>query len=686
MYAGCFVVEGEAVAIVVATGAHTRLAKIAHLSLMEHRPSTPLRRELERVSKIIAITAVVVGFAAFGLALLLGTPASDGFLFAIGVTVALVPEGLLPTVTISLALGAQHMAARHALVRHLESVETLGSTTFICTDKTGTLTRNEMTVVEVWLPEGVAVIDGPGYGPEASIECRPPSARASLVRLATVATRCGSGRAIEREGAWIAHGDPMEAALDTLARRCGVETPLDDPRSIRRFPFDPRRRRMSIVADGEVMVKGAPDSVLDRCIDPIGAAGAMEVMTRRGLRVLAIARRAAEGPLDEAEAVEDRLELLGLVALEDPPRRGAAAAISACRRAGISIAMVTGDHPETARAIATEVGLLLDDASVVVGADLPLDDGDLAEMVDRDGVVIARVDPEDKLRIARVLQERGHVVAMTGDGVNDAPALHEAAIGIAMGVGGTDVARDAADLVLLDDDFATIVRAIEQGRATFANIRRFLTYHLTANVAELTPFIVWALTSGRVPLALGVLQILAFDIGADVLPALALGVEPAGAHVLDHRPTRRHLLDRAVLVRAFGVLGPTEAVVSMIAFVVVLFAGGWRYGEDPTTAVALAASGAAFAAIVLGQAANAFACRSTVRPVWRIVPPVTRTIALAVAVQLALLVVFLLPPMAGVLGQARPTLLGLCIGLCGPPAIVAVDALHKGLHTWRTGR
>ena len=363
--------------------------------------------------------------------------------------------------------------------------------------------------------------------------------------------------------------------------------------------------------------------------------------------------------------------------MEDPPRHGAVAAIEACRRAGIAIAMVTGDHPDTATAIASEVGLLGEGRVVVCGSDLPADEDELAALIDHDGIVIARVDPEDKLRIARALRSRGHVVAMTGDGVNDAPALHEAAIGIAMGVSGTDVARDAADLVLLDDDFATIVSAVEQGRATFANIRRFLTYHLTANVAELTPFLVWALTGGSVPLALGVLQILAFDIGADVLPALALGVEPAGAHVLDHRPTRRHLLDRAVLTRAFGVLGPTEALVSMTAFLTVLVVGGWRYGEEADAATLLAASGAAFTTIVLGQAANAFACRSTVRPVWRIVPRVTRTIVSAVVVQLVLLMVFLFPPMAGVLDQSRPTAVGFAVAVVAMPAIVVVDAIHK---------
>ena len=285
---------------------------------------------------------------------------------------------------------------------------------------------------------------------------------------------------------------------------------------------------MSVVVGDRLFVKGAPDALLDRCDETAGAAEALEAMANRGLRVLAVATRpaadiAADAP---ADAAENDLELLGLLGLEDPPRPSAAAAIAACRHAGIRVAMVTGDHPATARAIAAEVGLSDPGGLVLEGKDLPADEQVLGALLDRDGVVLARVAPEDKLRIARALQARGHVVAMTGDGVNDGPALQEADIGIAMGRSGTDVAREAADLVLLDDDFATIVAAVEQGRATFSNVHRFLTYHLTDNVAELTPFVVWALSGGRFPLALGVLQILCLDIGTDLLPALALGAEP----------------------------------------------------------------------------------------------------------------------------------------------------------------
>jgi magnesium-transporting ATPase (P-type) len=396
--------------------------------------------------------------------------------------------------------------------------------------------------------------------------------------------------------------------------------------------------------------------------------------------VLAVAERAfTDGEQDDGDAVEHDLRLLGLVGLEDPPRPGAADAVLACRRAGIRVAMVTGDHPATASAIAREVGLVTGDRELVVsGAELPDDDAELGALLDRDGVVVARVSPEDKLRIARVLQDRDHVVAMTGDGVNDGPALRQADIGVAMGRSGTDVAREAADLVLLDDDFATIVAAVEQGRATFANVRRFLTYHLTDNVAELAPFVAWALTGGAFPLALGVLQILALDIGTDLLPALALGAEAPSPGALSRPPTDEHLIDRPVLVRVFGVLGPTEAVVELLAFTAVLVAGGWRWGKEPSASVLLAASGTAFTAVVLGQLANAFACRSTTRWPGQLGWTSNRLLLPAVSVELVALTAFLtVPAIADTLEQSPPTLLGLGLAMLAIPAVLAADALHK---------
>jgi calcium-translocating P-type ATPase len=678
--AGTFVAEGEATGVVAHTGATTRLAGIATLTQRAERPVSPLTIELHRVVRTVASIAVGVGAGFFLIAWLVGIGASDGFLFAVGVTVALVPEGLLPTLTLSLARGAQRMASRHALVRRLESVETLGSTTFICTDKTGTLTCNQMQVVSVWTPSGTASVTGTGYEPSARIDTA-PDALDALHRLSLAGARCSTGRIAEVDGRWEARGDPMEAALAALAARVGIDLAADETRRPEqaRMPFDPRRRRMSVLVGGELLVKGAPEAVLPLCPDAAAAHAAADGMAGRGLRVLAAAVRTIGSGEPVGVDSEQDLGLLGLFGLQDPPRPEARQAVDDCRSAGIKVAMITGDHPATAEDIARQVGICGPAALVVEGRDLPDDDDLLGSLVDRDGIVISRVTPEDKLRIARALQQRGHVVAMTGDGVNDGPALQEADIGVAMGRTGTDVAREAADLVLLDDNFATIVAAVREGRSTFANIRRFLTYHLTDNVAELTPFVVWALSGGRFPLALGVLQILCLDIGTDLLPALALGGEPPAADILRRAPTGRHLIDRPLLVRVFGLLGPVEAVGEMVAFTAALLLAGWRPGAgDPAADVLAAASGAAFAAVVFGQMANAFACRSTRQPPWRLGWMTNRLLVAAVAVELVALAGFLMiPPLADALGHSVPALLPAGLALLTAPALLAADAAAK---------
>lgn len=681
--AGTFVVEGEGMCVVTAIGRSTRLAQIAHLTLARPRPPTPLAIELTRVVRVVALVCLAVGSVFLSIALLVGIQLTDAFLFALGVTVALVPEGLLPTVSLSLALGAQKMAARGALVRRLESVETLGSTTFICTDKTGTLTQNEMSVTEAWTPLGSALVRGKGYDPVGIIDAD-PDMRAGLEELASAAALHGHGHAVLRDGRWAAEGNPLDVALDVFARRLDATTTRDTAAAappLKRFPFDPRRRRMSLVVGNRVIVRGAPEAVLDRCERSDEAARAMSRMADRGLRVIAIAARGLAGapPPESADAAETDLTLLGLIGIEDPPREGAADAIAACRRAGIRVAMVTGDHPATARAVARDVGLWISDTLLLEGHDLPADEQMLGALVDRDGAIVSRVSPEDKLRIACALRRRGHVVAMTGDGVNDAPALHEAAIGIAMGRSGTDVAREAADLVLLDDNFATIVAAIEQGRTTFANTRRFLTYHLTDNVAELTPFVVWALSGGSFPLAIGVLQVLCLDIGTDILPAVALGAEPSSPRALARPPLGRHLVDRALLVRSLLILGLTESVIEMAAFVATLVAAGWRPGAPfPTGAPLLAASGAAFTAVVAGQLANAFACRSATLTPWKLGWLSNRFLIAAVICEIGMLAGFLyVPALADLLGHAPPTTVGYMVAALTIPAVLCADAIQK---------
>lgn len=692
-HAGTYLVSGAAEGVVVATGAHTVLAGIAHLTTTERPPRTPLATELDRIVRTIAALAVGVGVGFFGLSLLVGSPARDGFLFGVGVTVALVPEGLLPTVTLSLAMAAQRMAGRNALVRRLEAVETLGSTTFICTDKTGTLTRNQMAVTALWTPAGEVTIEGDGYDP-TGVACGAALAvEAACVALAA-ARAASTGGIVAEEGCWQPVGDPMEAAIDAAARRlAGSTDAIRVGPILRRFPFDPDRRRESVVTATDLFVKGAPDAVLPRCggRDP-AAEAAVTDLARRGLRVLAVARRAPGDVATDrrvtADEAEERLQLLALIGLHDPPRPTVDEAIATARRAGIKLAMLTGDHPTTAAAIAERVGFFRDERRVLEGKDLPEDLAVLGALLDHDGVVVSRVSPSDKLHIARALQARGHVVAMTGDGVNDGPALQAADIGVAMGEGGTDVARAAADLVLLDDDFSTIVDAIEHGRATFANIHRFLTYHLVGNVAELTPFLIWALSGGRFPLALGVLQILCIDIGTDLLPALALGNEPPSAGILQRPPERRHLVDRSLLFRSFAVLGPTVAAMEMTAFLVAMATAGWRPGQAFGHGHALAAGrGAAWAAVVVGQVGSAFACRSATRAATALRWGQNRLLLLAAGVALAILVALLaIPPMAHLLDHAVPPLPAVVVAALAAPAVLAVDAAHKAVRRGRRAR
>ena len=679
-FAGTFVVEGEAKCVVVNTGGRTRFARIAELTQRGSRPRTPLALELDRVVRIVATIAVLIGVAFFGVGVLVGLPPRSGFLLAIGVAVALVPEGLLPTMTLSLAVGASRMARRGALVRRLEAVETLGSTTFVCSDKTGTLTSNQMNVVEAWTPSGGLRVRGQGYEPNAELEMS-EAVSAPARRLALISTRCSSGRALRRDGHWVARGDPMEAALHTLSLRLGVDVAADERArpEIARFAFDPHRRRMSVVVPGAVYVKGAPDSVLPCCPAAEAAVERAADMAARGLRVMAVAQRqlAAGAIPDRAGEAEEELELVGLVGLVDPPRPEARGALEACQRAGMRVAVVTGDHPGTARAIAAEVGLSTD--LVVTGDELPPDEATLGQLLDRDGVVVCRVSPEQKLRIARALQARGHVVAMTGDGVNDGPALRQADVGIAMGRSGTDVAREAADLVLLDDRFETIVEAIEQGRSTFANMRRSLTYHLTDNVAELAPFAIWALSGGHFPLALGVLQMLCLDLLTDQFPALALGAEPPNQGILVGAIPSRRLIDVGLIVRAFGVLGPTEALVEIVAFVAALMASGWHVGGPaPTTPALLVASGTAFVSIVIGQSATAFACRSATLPAWRVPLRSNPPLLLALSASIGIVAVLCcVPPLAHLLGHAPPTPRTLAVALLAFPLVIMADALYK---------
>ena len=615
LLAGTSLVSGDGRALVFATGMHTEFGKIAHLTQSADKTVSHLQAEIARLSRLVAVFASGLGLLFFTVGVFLGLPFWANLMFAIGIIVANVPEGLLPTVTLSLAMATQRMARRNALVRHLPAVETLGSTTVICSDKTGTLTQNRMTVRQVYL-------NGRLHDDKPSMD------EPGMPHLLRNALSCHSLKRSVSEGraAWI--GDPMEVALYEFA----CQSVSADMTVTGELPFDSDRRRMSVVVEqGDerwLYCKGAPEAVMPLC-DAIEIDGrevsfdkhgrhhlveAQQYMADSGLRVLAFAYQRLESGADPREA---GMVLSGLIGLYDPPRPEVPEAIARCRSAGIKVIMVTGDHPHTALAIAREIGLVQgakngERPRVILGESLRrMTRAQLQTALDSPEVIFARVTAEQKMLVVNALKNKGEIVAVTGDGVNDAPALKSAHIGIAMGLAGTDVAKSAADMILLDDNFASIVNAVEEGRAVFENIRKFMTYILTSNIPEIVPYLAYVLL--RIPLPLTIIQILAVDLGTDMLPALALGAERPDPEVMRQPPRRpnERLLSWPLVARAYLWLGPLQAAVSLTAFFLVLRTAGWQYGTmlDMRDPLYLQATTACLAAIVVAQVVNVFLCR-----------------------------------------------------------------------------
>ena len=637
VFSGTTCVGGVASALIVATGMHTELGRIAALSERVGVDPSPLEREVRRVAWLIAVVALVVGLAFLPLGwLVAGLPLKDAVSFAIGLIVANVPEGLLPTITLALAVGVAGLARRGALVKRLSAVETLGSTSVICTDKTGTLTENRMRAVRIWTPVSAVDLEG-DVDLEAVIAADPV-----LGLLGRAAAACSTAE-FDPARTGKSRGDATEIGMLEAATRVGVDVAVASREHHRRklYRFDPTLRLMSTVderVDGGLTVhtKGAPEEVLARAttiggpdglrqlteVDRAHVLTMLERYASQGLRVLAVARRRLEEgaePPTKREEAEVGLCLLGLVCLFDPPRAEVAEAVASCHAAGIRIMVVTGDYGPTAAEIARRVGIARDGGTVVTGEELDrLSEGDLDRLL-REGkeLIFARASPEAKLRIADALRAEGHVVAMTGDGVNDAPALRCADIGVAMGRSGTDVAREAATMVLTDDNFATIVVAVATGRRVFDNVRKFMVYIFAHATPEVVPFLVFALAGGRIPLPLTVLQILAIDLGTEIFPALALGREPAEPGLMERAPRRRTegVIRRAMLVRAWLFLGLIEAVLVMGGFFFVLIRAGWSPSDaissgSPLHGAYLAATTMTFAGIVACQIGTALAART----------------------------------------------------------------------------
>jgi len=619
-FAGTNVVSGSGKAVVFSTGMRTEFGRIAHLTSAFEAGLSPLQKEIVKATRVIAFLASVIGILFFIIGQFVGRSFWENFIFAVGIIVANVPEGLLPTVTLSLAMGSQRMAKKKALIKTLTSVETLGSVTVICTDKTGTLTENKMEAKEAWTPDN--------------------SKQATNLLMQT-AYLCSNAKFMEGQY----KGDPTETALLKYAReKIGDIT----SERISEIPFDSERKRMTVVykvqsekfkvkseKSGELLTlnivlftKGALETVLPLCTHclvggkrkPIDEdikekiTNANHSLMDKGLRVLSFAyKEVNESEKLESAAIEKDMVFVGLIGLEDPPRPEVKDAIKKCNEAGIKIVMITGDGSRTAVAIAKEIGLVKGSPVVIEGSEfIRMRDKDLREKLSEKEIVFARMTPKHKMRVVSILKDEGERVAVTGDGVNDAPALKKADIGISMGITGTDVAKEASDMILLDDNFATIVNAIEEGRAVYENIRKFVSYIFSSNIPELVPYLAYVLF--KIPLPLTIMQILAVDLGTDMLPALALGAEKPTKDIMKQAPRdpKERLLNFKLLSRAYLFLGPIEAAAGLFGFFYVLRAGGWQGEMLPAdNLLYMQATTACLTAIIIMQIANVFACRSS---------------------------------------------------------------------------
>ncbi|MFN8373575.1 MAG: cation-transporting P-type ATPase [Anaerolineae bacterium] len=721
IFAGTNVAAGTGKAVVFATGMNTEFGKIAGLTQSVGEELSPLQVEMKQVTKTVSVIAVVVGVVFFFFAILMaGIDVAQGFIFAVGMIVAFVPEGLLPTVTLSLAMGVQRMAKRNALVKRLSAVETLGCTSVICTDKTGTLTQNEMTVCNLWVAGQRWEVTGTGYEPKGQITNPRDAGNSGAItkdvrRVLLGAALCNNARVLPPTadgGRWSILGDPTEAALRVVAMKAGLnlEEEAGELPRLREIPFESRRKCMSTIhrsgSQRIAYVKGAPKEVLalcthievnneERLLDDAQRGEIMQAnddYARTGLRVLAVAARVLPPNWMDynAENVECDLTFLGLLAMMDPPRVEVAEAVKKCHQAGIRITMITGDYGLTAESVARRIGIVRSEhPRIVTGAELEtMSDETLREVVHEE-VIFARVAPEHKLRVVNAYQANNKVVAVTGDGVNDAPALKKADIGVAMGITGTDVAKEAADMILTDDNFASIVNAIEEGRAAYANIKKFTTYIFTSNTPEAVPFILFALSRARIPLALDVMQILAIDLGTDMMPALALGAELPEPGIMQKTPRNlgEHVITRDLLLRAYIWLGLLQGAVAMIAFYFMYWTNGY-WGQlldlPATGTLYRAAVAMALGSVVATQIGNVFAQRTERVSIFHIGLFSNRLILWGILTELVLIgLIVYVPLFQQIFGTGAFPLENWLLLFLWTPSLVIVDETRKAFLRWQ---
>ncbi len=711
VFMGTSVVEGTATAVAFATGADTEFGRIYQMTTQVSDVASPLQLKVNRMAKQVSVVAIALAAVVFALRSATSSArVVDNFVFALGVMVALVPEGLPATLSVSLAIAVRRMATRHALIKRLAAVETLGSTTVICTDKTGTLTEAEMTVTAIWESGRNHTVTGVGYNPKGDV-----SESAQVADLLRVGAQCCDARVLAPDQTnnldWRILGDTTEGAIIVVAGKAGIDIGAanrDTPR-VGEFPFDSERKLMTTLHRGPAgcvsYVKGSPQELLSRCTDvfwdrtngPLTddhrqqITDANDHLARDALRVIAVAYRHLDTDQPDQNAAEHNLTFLGLIGMMDPPRPEVIDAVIACRRAGIRIIMDTGDYGVTAEAIARQVGIVTGpDPCIISGPQLDaMSDDQLVEaLATNPEIVFARVRPEHKLRVVAALQHLGQVVAATGDGVNDAPALKQADIGVAMGVTGTDVAREAAIMVLLDDSFASIAASVELGRAVYANIRKFLIYIFSHNIAELAPILL-AAAVGFPLVPLSALQVLSIDLGSDILPALALGAEPPDPSVMTRlpRPVRERLLSGQV-VRRFMFLGAIQAIGVCFAFFWRIHSAHLGYSHfTNSNHTYREARTMVQVGIVVSQFFNAQTVRSDDESILTIGVFTNPRLLAAGGIGLALVTsISYVPILQRVFGTTGLTLMDWLIVTSFGAALLAADELRKTLVRWRRPR
>ena len=730
IFAGTSVSSGNGKAIVTNIGMNTEFGKIAYLTQNMKTVESPLQLELNRLTKQVSIIAISIGIVFLLIShFYVKEPLATSFIFALSMIVAFIPEGLLPTVTLSLARAVQRMSKKNALVKQLSSVETLGSTSVICTDKTGTLTQNEMTVSNLWTVEREYDVSGVGYEVNGEIlnegERILSEDNNDLKTLLTGAALCSNAKLLppdEENANFTVLGDPTEACLEVVAKKAKLD--IDDISKkyirIRELPFESRRKRMTTIhelVDDEnskdfsriAFTKGAPKEVLEKSSSYLlngkeyslneelrnKIMAANDSYAKNGLRVLAVTYKKLEKKNGRYPAIseysidtiEEELVFIGLVIMSDPPRPEVAAAVAQCRETGIRIIMITGDYGLTAESIAKRIGIVKgNNPRVISGLELEkISDEELKTYL-KDEIIFARVAPEQKLRVVSNLQEMGEIVAVTGDGVNDSPALKKANIGVAMGQAGTDVAKEAADMILTDDNFASIVHAIEEGRAVYNNIRKFLVYIFNSNMAEAVPSVLFLLSKGAIPLPLTLMQVLTIDRGTDMLPALGLGTERAEPDIMKKPPRdqKEPLLTKKIIGKAFFWYGLLCSVALTISYFFVNYQNGWPMvqlaGElDP---VYIKATTLTLATIIFCQVGAVYNCRTETESVFKVGLFSNKQINIGVVFEIVLIALLIyIPPLQKIFHTTALNLqdwIYLCIW---PPIIVGIEELRKFI--WR---